>query len=64
MKLGIKIKHEKKIMWCEFEEKCTYKLFFPIFHCFEDVCIILTKVTYPVQVGKHMAMILGFLSML
>ena len=28
MKLGIKIKHEEKIIWCKFEEKSTHRLFF------------------------------------
>ena len=44
MKLGLKIMHEEKIMWCEFEEKCT-QIIFPIFPRFEGVCVILTKVT-------------------
>ena len=44
-------------------KKNTHVNYFFYFFChFEGVCVILTKVTCPIQVGKHMAMILEFLS--
>ena len=61
-KLSLKINHIERSLWLNFGVNPTCILIFWFFFCFHTLSVILVRFTCLVWVGKHMVVILIFLS--